>query len=342
MKLLTVFSTGVNSILPIVLLILFGFTLRQRGFLSEEFVRIGNKLCFQYLLPMKLFLNAYKIGGLSEIPWRLVLFCMVLMLVVFFLGYLTVPLVTRDPRRKGVLLQSTFRSNTAIIGVTLSGILGGEPAELVSAIMTAMFIPLMNVLAVISMTIFLPQQDSKGSLKTVLRNVLRNPLIRGIALGLGCVLLREGERKLFGRVVFSLSGELPFLYSAVSQLGSIATVFALVVLGGQFSFSAAGDMKREIMVGTLWRNVLAPVFCLGAVYLASTHTGLITCTGVEYPALIGLFATPAAVSSAVMAGQMGNDEQLATQIVVWTSVASIVTLFAIICTLIWAGLMVPV
>ena len=342
MKLLSVFSTGVNSILPIVLLMLFGFVLRQKGFLSEEFVRIGNKLSFQYLLPMKLFLNAYKIGKFSEIPWRLVLFCMVLMLAVFFLGWLTVPLATRDPRRKGVLLQSTFRSNTAIIGVTLAGILGGEPAETVSAIITALFIPLMNTLAVISLTIFLPHGDSKGSLKKVLRNVARNPLIRGIALGLGCVLIRQAEQRLFGRVVFTLSGNLAFFYSAISQLGSIATVFALVVLGGQFSFSAAGDMKREIIAGTLWRNVLAPVLCLGAVYLASTHTGLITCTGMEYPALIALFATPAAVSSAVMAGQMGNDEQLATQIVVWTSVTSIVTLFIIICTLVWTGLIVPI
>ena len=342
MSLFSIFSTGINSIFPIMLLILFGYFLRQRGFLSEEFVHIGNRLSFQYLLPVKLFLNTYKIGSLSDIPWRLVLFCMLLMVAVFSLGWLTAPLATKDPRRKGVLLQSTFRSNTAIIGVTLAGILGGEPAEAVSAIMTAMCIPLMNVLAVISLSIFLPSQSGDGNLKRVLRNVTRNPLIRGIALGLGCVLIREAEEKLFGRVAFSLSGNLPFFYSALSQLGSIATAFALVVLGGQFSFSAAGDMTREIIVGTLWRNVIAPFLSLGSVYLVSTFTNLITCTSVDYPALIALFATPAAVSSAVMAGQMGNDEQLATQIVVWTSVTSIVTLFVIICLLIWTGLMVPV
>ena len=342
MSLLSIFSTGINSILPIVLLMLFGFVLRQRGFLSEEFVRRGNRLSFQYLLPMKLFLNAYKIGKFSEVPWRLVLFSMLLMTAIFFLGRFTAPLATKDTRRKGVLLQSTFRSNTAVIGITLAGILGGEPAEMVSSIMTAMCIPLMNVLAVISLSIFLPTQGGEGNLKRVIRNVTGNPLIRGIALGLGCVLIREAEEKLFGRVVFSLSGNLPFLYSAISQLGSIATVFALVVLGGQFSFSAAGDMRREIIVGTLWRNVIAPFLSLGTVYLVSTYTNLITCTSVDYPALIALFATPAAVSSAVMAGQMGNDEQLATQIVVWTSVVSIVTLFIIICLLIWTGLMVPI
>lgn len=65
MKLVSVFSTGMNSIFPIMLLILFGFALRRKGFLSDEFVRIGNKLSFQYLLPIKMFLNAYKIEKLS-------------------------------------------------------------------------------------------------------------------------------------------------------------------------------------------------------------------------------------------------------------------------------------
>ena len=339
MRLLSIFSTGVNSIFPIVLLILFGFLLRQKGFLSEEFVRVGNKLSFQYLLPTKLFLNAYKIEKFSDIPWRLVFFCVVLMLGVFCLGMLTAPLATKDPRRKGVLLQSTFRSNTAIIGITLAGILGGEPAAAVSAILTAMCIPLMNVLAVISLTLYVHPQGETGNWKRVARNVAKNPLIIGIALGLGCLLLRTLQEIVFGRTMFTISGNLPFFYSALNQLGSIATAFALVVLGGQFSFSAAGDMRREIVVGVLWRNIIAPVISLGTVYLVSTYTGLLSCTGRDYPALIALFATPAAVSSAVMAGQMGNDEQLATQIVVWTSVVSIVTMFIIICVLMWAGLM---
>ena len=340
MKLFAVFSTGVNAIFPIVLLILFGFVLRQRGFLSEEFVKNGNKLSFQFLLPAKLFLNAYKIERFSDIPWGLVFFCVVLLLVIFGLGILTAPLATKDPRRKGVLVQSTFRSNTAIIGVTLAGILGGEPAEAVSSIITAMCIPVLNILAVISLSMYVHPQGQKGSWKGVLRKIVKNPLIIGIALGLGCLLVRTGQEKLLGRVYFTFRGNLPFVYSAVNQLGSIATAFALIVLGGQFSFSAAGNMRREIIVGVLWRNVLAPVISLSAVYLLSTYTGLLTCTATDYPALIALFATPSAVSSAVMAGQMDNDEQLATQIVVWTSVASVVTMFIIICVLLWTGLMV--
>ena len=59
----------------------------------------------------------------------------------------------------------------------------------------------------------------------------------------------------------------------------------------------------------------------------------------EFPALVALFGSPVAVSSAVMAGSMGADEQLATQLVVWTSLFSIVTIFSEVCILMSMGLL---
>lgn len=50
----------------------------------------------------------------------------------------------------------------------------------------------------------------------------------------------------------------------------------------------------------------------------------------QFAILIALFATPIAVSSAPMAAQMGQDEELAGQIVVWTSALSAFSLFVII------------
>lgn len=58
----------------------------------------------------------------------------------------------------------------------------------------------------------------------------------------------------------------------------------------------------------------------------------------EFPALVAMFGSPVAVSSAIMAGSMGNDEQLAAQLVVWTSLLSIVTIFVTVCLLMWMGL----
>ena len=41
-----------------------------------------------------------------------------------------------------------------------------------------------------------------------------------------------------------------------------------------------------------------------------------------------------------MAGQMGSDEQLATQHLVWSSIGSVVTIFATVCILMATGVLV--
>ena len=50
----------------------------------------------------------------------------------------------------------------------------------------------------------------------------------------------------------------------------------------------------------------------------------------HFAILIALFATPIAVSSVPMTAQMHQDEELAGQIVVWTSTISAFSLFLII------------
>ena len=59
----------------------------------------------------------------------------------------------------------------------------------------------------------------------------------------------------------------------------------------------------------------------------SEFTDLLSFGPEVYPTLIALFGTPVAVSSAIMAAEMSNDEQLAAQLVVWTSLGSIITVF---------------
>ena len=133
--------------------------------------------------------------------------------------------------------------------------------------------------------------------------------------------------------------DLKFLYTALNNLKSIASPLALVVMGAQFEFTAVKGLFKEIAVGTVSRVVFAPIVGIGLAVLLSKYTGLLSCGVNEYPALVALYGSPVAVSSAVVAGQMGNDEQLATQLVVWTSICSIVTIFAQVCLLMAMGLL---
>lgn len=333
-----VLFTAVNAVMPVVLLILLGYILKQSGFLTKDFVKVGNKLVFHICLPCMLFINVYSIEGFASISWDIVVYGAVMLLVIFALGLGTAIVTTKVPQRRGVILQCAFRSNIAIIGLSLASALGGEEAMAVAAIVSSFMVPTTNILSVFALSLFAKKGTRKPDLRRVLLNIAKNPLIIGVAVGLTFVGIREAQRAVFGEVVFAFDKQMKFLYTTVNNLKAIATPFALLVLGGQFEFSAVKGLMKEIVVGTVWRIVLAPMLGIGcAVWL--TSLGTLSCGVNQYPVLIALFGSPTAVSGAVMAGSMGADEQLATQLVVWTSVFSIFTIFVEVCILMSMGLL---
>lgn len=341
MELGHIFVTAFNAVLPILLLILLGYWLKRKGFLSGDFLKTGNKLVFRICLPAMLFINVYDIDSFSSIRWDIVAYSVVAIIVIFILGLAAATVGTRVPERRGVLLQCTFRSNFAIIGLPLAGALGGEEAMAVAAVVSAFTIPLFNILGVVALSVFAGNSGlEKHSAKNILLSIIKNPLIIGVVLGLSCLGLRGLQTWLLGEVVFTLNNQIKFLYTALSNLKSIASPLALIVLGGQFEFTAVKGLRKEIVAGTVWRIILAPLLGIGGALLLSRYTDLLTCGSGEIPALIALFGSPVAVSSAIMAGEMRNDEQLATQLVVWTSLCSIVTIFLQVCLLMGMGFLV--
>ena len=332
-----IFWTAANAVLPLVLLIALGYLLRQKNILSDDYLKLSNKLVFNCFLPCMLFINVYSIESVAAINWQIVSFCVLMLGVLFLLGMGTAVLASSVPERRGVILQCIFRSNFAIIGLPLAGALGGEEGMAVAAVISAFAIPTFNILAVISLSVFLKGEGGeRKSVRSILLNIAKNPLILGVMLGLVCLLLRSAQITLFGELVFSLQRDMKFVHTTLDHLKSMTSPLALIVMGGQFRFSAVRGMFREIVVGTLWRIVLAPALGIGAAILLS-RLGVLSCGPAEYPALIALFGSPVAISSAIMAAGMKNDAQLATQLVVWTSVGSVATIFITTCVLMVFG-----
>lgn len=348
--------TAVNAILPIILLIVLGYILKRVKFLSKDFLKLGNKLVFRVLLPVMLFMNIYD-SDWSAFRWDIILYSLAVIIVIFCLGLLTCVLATKKAARRGVMLQCIFRSNFAIIGTSLAASLAGSGLEQSVAanvaLLQAFSIPVFNILAVVSLSVFAEKEPapvadspfngtaapakSKHGIKYILKGIVTNPLIIGVALGLVFLGIRQAEVAIFGSVVFSVKNHLAFLHSALSVTGSIASPFALIILGGQFEFSATRGMLKEIIVATGWRLILAPLLGIGVAVLLTRYTSVLPLGPNEFPALVALFGTPVAVSSAIMAAEMKSDEQLATQLVVWTSVLSIITVFVTVCVLMAMG-----
>ena len=321
-----VFSFSFNAVAPILLVTVAGYIIKVSGLFDDSFFKKCNTLVFRVLLPILLFKNVYDINSISDINFSALLYCVAAILVLCLIGNLSAKIFADNRQQKGVINQCTFRSNYAIIGIPLAESLGSAEALAFAGVLSAVSIPLFNVLAVILLSHY-SQKDSDTNIKDTLKSAAKNPLIRGVSLGIIVLLVRQfipiNET---GELVFSVKDDLPFLYSAVSNLARAASPIALVVLGARFDFSAVKSLIKPITASVVLRLVVAPLVGVGGAMLLS-YAGIMPFTATEYPALISLFGTPVAVSSAVMVGEIGGDEQLAGQLVVWTSLMSVFSIF---------------
>ncbi len=292
-----------GSIAPIFLLMALGYLLKRIHFVSKETFDVINKMVFQIFLPVLLFYNIYTTESARVFDLSLILFVVSSVFCVFLLGWIAVLFLTKDNKKRGVMLQGFFRSNYAILGIPLVGYVCGESAKGLASLMVSVVIPLFNVLAVISLERF---RDGKLNLKKMVLGVIKNPLI------IACVL---------GMVFFGFGIKLPsILEKTVGDLAKVATPLAIIVLGASFTFSAIKGYRKEISVVVLTRLVIVPLLMLSAAAILGFRNEAIAC-------LLVISGSPVAVSSFAMAQQMGGDEELAAQTIVISSAFCLITLF---------------
>ena len=313
------FLFAIEAVSPIILMVVIGYLLKRIGLIKKEHAKAVNKWVFRVFLPATLFLNVYKIRDLAAIEIEYILYALTVVLVLFAAALPLSLWVTKHRDRRGPFVQVSFRSNYALVGLPLAESLFGAEGMLVATLLSAAAIPLFNVLAVISLSIFRGGAE-KPSVKKILLGIAKNPLILSIATGL--VFL--GIRALFVRfdIGFRLTDITP-VYTVLQYLSNLSTPLALLVLGAQFEFSAVKELRREIVAGTAMRTLIAPVLGVGVAYLFFKNVF----TGAHFAAFVALFATPVAVSSLPMAQEMENDAALAGQSVVWTTIVSALSLF---------------
>ena len=321
------FFYTLHAILPILLTILLGYCVRRVGTWSDEFYRQLNSLCFRLFLPIQLFCNVYAIEDLSSMNWKMIGYLFGSVFFCLLVGLVAARLLVPDRRQQGVIIQVSFRSNQAILGLPLANALGGAAAMGFASMATSVCVPLFNVLAVIVLTVFGGDSSHKPTVRTLARRVLTNPLILGALSGLAVVIIRQFLPVVDGEPIFTIENQLPSVFQVVTNLSQVASPVMLFVLGTRLNFGAVRDLLPRLVLGTALRLVICPVAVIAIAVALGGPLGL---TSLEMPTLVAISSTPVAVSSAVMAQEMGCDDQLANQLVVWTSVLSMVSLFCII------------
>ena len=298
------FLLSANAVVPMFLLMAAGYAAREAGILDRGDVFRFNRVAFRVFLPCLLFMNIYESDLHAAANPRLILFAVAGVLLVFFAAFVGAKHLEPVENRRGVVAQGIFRSNFVIMGLPVAEALtGGENLGSVT-LLIAVVVPLFNFLAVFVLEYF---RGGKLKPREVLLEILKNPLVVSSLLGI-----------LFQLLPFRLPG---LVESAISSLGRIATPLQLFLLGAFFRFDGMRERLLPTMVVTGVKLFVTPGLLLSAAALLGFR-------GVEFIALIGVFATPTAVNSFTMVQQMHcGDEELAGNIVVATSAVSMFSLF---------------
>lgn len=313
------FLFALNAVLPLVILIALGYALKCIKIVSKDFFKQANKLVFKLFLPVTLFLNIYKLESIANIDLKAPLFALGAVVCVFFLGLAVALIFFKDNREKGAVWQGIFRSNYAILGIPLAGLILGDAGTSVASILSAVVVPAFNILAVVALSVF-NTNGEKPNFKKVLLGICKNPLIHGVLIGILFLLIRFIFVKT--NVSFRLT-DVQFLYKSLTYVSNVTTPLSLIVLGGQFEFGSFAKSTKAIIIATFTRLIVVPGLVL-------TVACLLGFRGAAIVAFIAAFGSPVAVSSAIMAQEMGADGELAGSLVVSTTIGSVFTLTIII------------
>jgi len=300
---MTAFSTAFSTIFPLCLYMALGYFLKRVKLFTPLLLKQMNAVCFYVFFPALLFTNLYNSDFTGVINNKVIPFAVVGVLTVFTLLFFLVPVIEKDNRKRGVMIQGLYRSNHILIGIPLINSLFGGVQTSVISILISVIVPVFNILAVVSLEAF---RGKKFSFMAILKNCARNPLI--ITVIIGFIIILTGLR-------FP-----PVITGTLSNIAGIATTLALIILGGTLEFSSLAENAVQLVAVITGRLVVIPFVAI----FTAIQFGF---RGPELAALLAVFGSATTVSSYTMAVQMDGDGQLAGQIVALTSVLSMITLF---------------
>lgn len=299
---------SLNATIPVFLMMVLGFVLRRMHLLDDHTTQKLNQFSFKVLLPALLFMDLSTEDFQSVWDTKFVLFCFCVTVVSILIALLF-SLLHREKAERGEFIQAAYRSSAAILGIAFVKNIYGEAT--MAALMIVGTVPLYNIIAVIVLSLTASTTDGisktnrKALLIKTLKNVVTNPIILGIVVGMLWSVLKIPQP-----VILSKS---------VSYLGNMATPLSLIALGASFQWQDAKGKLPATMGITCIKLVL---FC-GLFLPLAVAFGFRTEKLIAILVMLGSATTG---SCFVMARNMGHKGTLTACSVMLTTLCSAFTL----------------
>jgi len=313
---LSTIAFAAATVFPIFALIALGAYFRKKGIIGPEFIANGSKIVFRFALPASVFLKMSAVRSVpSELLGATAIFVVVAVIIYIALWFLFSKLPVQQ---HGSFVQGAFRGNITIIGLAVIENSFGLEALQVAVVILVVIMPLNNFLSIITLSRS-SAQPGEHPLRRVFFEVVKNPLIWAIAVGLPFGLLEIPYPQVIG--------------SSLEYLAKLTMPLALISIGG--SLSLRGLVKRRFLwtTASVVKLLIFPALVWGGAWFFGLSGNILA-------ALVLTSACPTAVSSFAMADAMGADSELSGEIVSATTLFSIATFtFWIVLLIKYSGLL---
>jgi len=293
-----------NVVSPVFLIIFLGLFLRKKKLINDNFVIISSKIVFNVTVPSLVFIKLSSTNFGATFDLKQIVFVYTGVLVFFAISWIVSIFISSDGKDRASFIQGSVRSNFAIVGFALISNTFGNHALSKAAILLAFIMPLYNMLAVIALTVPV-RKEKKLSYKKTILEIITNPLILAT----------------FIAVTFSYFNiTLPqFLMKSINYLATLTLPLALLGIGGSLNFESIKKDSKLAFLATLFKIIIMPASLTYVAFYLGYR-------GVELGVMFMLFATPTAIVSFIMAEAMECNSELAGNIIVMTTLGSIVTI----------------
>lgn len=294
---------SVNVTFPLFIMMALGYILKVAKVVDDELIKKINSLNFKIFLPVMMFNNLYSADISSLWNPTAVIVTVASPIIIFGIALFLVPRITKNNRRSGVIVQSLYHSNYSYVGIPVAMSICGTATAGISALVLAVVSPINNTLTVINYELF---RGGKIRPLVIIKRILTNPLIIASVLGILGMLVKI---------------EFPnILAKTLNDMSKVCTPLALVMLGASFNFKTLTGNAKPLILTSLVRLVVIPA-------IGFTVCILFGLRGEALASMVALFATPVAVVAYTLAQMMDGDYELAAQMIIVQSCASIFTMF---------------
>ena len=299
------FIYSLNATVPVFIVMLVGWILRQRGMLNANFVNVADRFNFTVTLPILLFRDIAAMDIMKDFELKFFLYCMIATILCFGIIWVSAEILMKDKSMIGSFVQGSFRGSMAVLGIAfiqnIYGNAGLAPLMIVAAV------PLYNIFSVIVLTMRGSGNEGKEKerIKLALIGICTNPIILGIFAGLPFA-------------IFDI--QIPGIaLKTLNNFANMATPLALIAIGAGFELHKALGKINVATVASVIKLILQPAIFLPIAIMMGFRDQ-------EMVALLIMLGAPSTPTCYIMAKNMGNDSVLASGIVVLSMLISPLTI----------------